>query len=129
MSQVNKNEHASVNQNKKTSPVQSSQQGGLNGNGMHNGNGQDHSDKSYITHTKTGDRSFNIVVDDVPYFVKVVPFPFNAETRYYINVNGGEDHVFTWDSQLKRLRAIDDSSWLLPDALEDVINQKLQQQK
>jgi hypothetical protein len=75
---------------------------------------------------KTEGKNFNLLVDDVPYFVRAVPFSFNDEARFYISVNSGEEHVFTWDSQLKRLRAIDDASSILPDALEEAISQKLQ---
>jgi hypothetical protein len=85
--------------------------------------------KEKIRSLRVAGRSFNLLVDDVPYFVKVNPFPYNDETRFYINVNGGDDHVFTWDADIRRLRAIDDAAWLLPDALEDAINEKLQQSK
>jgi hypothetical protein len=72
------------------------------------------------------ERTFNLVVDDVPYVVKASPFSFNEEIRYYINVNGASDHVFTWDSELKMLRAIDDDAGTLPDAVEEAISTRLQ---
>jgi len=72
------------------------------------------------------ERSFNLVVDDVPYLVKATPFLFNGEVRFYISINGGDEHVFTWDSELLRLRGIDDNSSVLPEALEEAISQKLQ---
>ncbi|HEX6192173.1 MAG TPA: hypothetical protein VFZ42_07405 [Chitinophagaceae bacterium] len=75
---------------------------------------------------RVGERQFNLVVDDVPYMVKATPFTFNTETRYYISVNEGEEHVFTWDSELSRLRAIDDEASILPDALEEAISTRLQ---
>ena len=74
----------------------------------------------------TNERTFNLVVDDVPYVVSASPFTFNEEIRYYVNVNGGTDHVFTWDSELKMLRAIDDDSATIPDALEAAISERLQ---
>jgi hypothetical protein len=82
--------------------------------------------KEKIKSLRVTERSFSLLVDDVPYFVNVNPFPYNTETRFYINVNGGDDHVFTWDAQLHRLRSIDDASWLLPDVLEEAISEKLQ---
>ncbi|MCW3092326.1 MAG: hypothetical protein JWP81_3395 [Ferruginibacter sp.] len=69
--------------------------------------------------------TFHLLVDNVPYTVKVVPFPFNDDTRFYISINGGTDHVFAWDPQMKRLRAIDDEAAMIPSALEDAINEKL----
>src|SRR5687768_6037807 len=53
---------------------------------------------------RTDERTFNLLVDDVPYLVKASPYSFNGEARFYININGGEDHVFTWDSELGALR-------------------------
>src|SRR3990170_3859941 len=68
---------------------------------------------------RTDERTFNLLVDDVPYLIKASPFSFNGETRFYINVNGGDDHVFTWDSELAGLRAIDDNAAILPNTLEE----------
>jgi len=78
---------------------------------------------------RTDERTLNLVVDDVPYLVKVSPFSFNGESRFYVNVNGGDDHVFTWDSELAGLRAIDDNASVLPNTLEEAISQKLQSQQ
>src|SRR5678815_4304395 len=64
------------------------------------------------------EKSFSILVDSVPYMVKAIPFSFNGETRYRISFNGSPEHVFTWDSSLSQLRAIDDDSSTLPDNLE-----------
>ena len=75
---------------------------------------------------RVGERQFNLVVDDVPYLVKATPFTFNTETRYYISVNAGEEHVFTWDPQVIRLRAIDDEASILRDPLEEAISSRLQ---
>jgi hypothetical protein len=77
---------------------------------------------------RTNERTFNLLVDDVPYLVKASPYSFNGEARFYININDGEDHVFTWDSELGALRAIDDNAATLPNALEEAISQKLQSQ-
>ena len=72
------------------------------------------------------ERSFNILVDSVPYMVKAVSFSFNGETRFRVSFNGSPEHVFTWDSSLGQLRAIDDDSSTLPDNLEVAISEKLQ---
>jgi hypothetical protein len=78
---------------------------------------------------RTDERTLNLVVDDVPYLVKVSPFTFNGESRFYVNINGGDDHVFTWDSELGGLRAIDDNASVLPNTLEEAISKKLQSQQ
>ena len=75
---------------------------------------------------KAEERTFDLLVDSVPYLVKVSPFSFNDETRFYINVNGGPDHVFTWDSEIRGLRAIDDGAAELPSAVEEEISRRLQ---
>jgi len=78
--------------------------------------------------SRPGEKTFNLAVDDVPYLVKAAPFTFNGETRFYVTVNDSEEHVFTWDSELGGLRAIDDEASTLPDALEEAISRKLQSQ-
>jgi len=70
--------------------------------------------------------NFEILVNKVPYRVNVVPFEFNTETRFKINYNGGHEHIFTWDSSLGRLAAIDDDAATIPDDLEAAIAQRLQ---
>ena len=73
--------------------------------------------------------NFEILVDKVPYRVKVEPFEFNTETRFKVQYNGGEEHIFTWDSSLGRLAPIDDDAGLIPDDLEAAIAQRLQSGK
>ena len=75
---------------------------------------------------QTGERRFNILVDRVPYMIKATPFTFNGEIRYMVSFNGSPEHVFTWDSSLGQLRAIDDDSSTLPVNLEEAISEKLQ---
>ena len=74
----------------------------------------------------THERRFNLVVDSVPYMISAQPFQFNEEVRYRVSVNGGPEHVFTWDSSLGQLRAIDDEASTLPDNVEEAISEKLQ---
>jgi hypothetical protein len=73
-----------------------------------------------------GERRFNLLVDSVPYMVKAIPFRFNGEMRYRVSFNGSQEHVFTWDSSLGQLRAINDDSSTMPDNLELAISEKLQ---
>lgn len=71
-------------------------------------------------------KRFNILVDRVPYLVRAAPFSFNGEKRYRVSFNGSSEHVFTWDSSLGQLRAINDDSSTIPDSLELAISEKLQ---
>ena len=71
-------------------------------------------------------KKYEVMVDQVPYEVIAEPFTFNGELRYYISVNGSDDHVFTWDAELKRLSAINDEAASLPEALEQEISNRLQ---
>jgi len=79
-----------------------------------------------INTVRKDEKSFDLVVDSVPYLVKVSPFTFNDEVRFYISVNDGEQHVFTWDSEVSGLRAIDDGASRIPSALEQEISLRLQ---
>ena len=71
-------------------------------------------------------RRFHLLVDSVPYIVKAIPFPFNDETRFYITVNDGPEHVFTWDREVGQLRALDNAAGSLPASLEQAISERLQ---
>lgn len=72
------------------------------------------------------DHSFELLLNGVPYFVKAEPFSFNGETRFKVWFNNSEEHIFTWDSGLGRLAAIDDDAGTVPDDLELAIAEKLQ---
>jgi hypothetical protein len=77
-------------------------------------------------HLHDAERKFNMIVDSVPYMVTAVPYTFNGEVRYSVSFNGSPEHVFTWDSSLGQLRAIDDDSSTMPDNLEMAISKRLQ---
>lgn len=70
--------------------------------------------------------NMELLVSGVPYFVKVVPFEFNTETRFRVSYNGSDEHIFTWDSSIGRLTAIDDDAGTIPDDVERAIAEKLQ---
>lgn len=74
------------------------------------------------------ERNFGLVVDGVPYTVRSIPFLFNEELRFRIILNGTSEHVFTRDSQIGMLRAINDDSSVLPAGLEEALSDKLQSQ-
>lgn len=71
-------------------------------------------------------KSYDLLIDEVPYLVTAEPFTYNGEQRYYVSINGGPEHVFTWDSEIGRLSAIDRDAAILPDALEQVISSRLE---
>ena len=72
------------------------------------------------------EQSFELLLNGVPYFVKAKPFEFNTETRFKVSYNSSDEHIFTWDSSLKRLVAIDDDAGIIPDELETAIAGRLQ---
>jgi hypothetical protein len=74
----------------------------------------------------TEKKRFDLMIDGVPYDIMAIPFSFNDEVRYTISINGGEEHVFTWDSELGALRAIDDGASIIPARVEEAISEKLQ---
>jgi len=71
------------------------------------------------------EQRFEVLLDGVPYSVTASPFEFNTETRYKVQYNGNE-HIFTWDSSMGRLTAIDDDSISIPDDAEQAIASVLQ---
>jgi len=74
---------------------------------------------------KTHEHSYELAAEGVTYQVKIAPFEFNGETRYYINVNDGPSHLFLWDEAIKQLKALDDKSTILPSTLLKEISDKL----
>lgn len=65
------------------------------------------------------------VVDGVPFRIKAEPFDFNAEKRFKVGYDGNE-YIFAYDSEMGRYAAIGDESVNIPDNLESVIAQKLE---
>jgi hypothetical protein len=72
------------------------------------------------------EHKFQFQIDRIPYIVNIIPFDFNGEKRFRVSYNGGQEDIFVWDSDLKRLRAIDDEASTLPDALELAISNKIE---
>ena len=70
--------------------------------------------------------TLHLVVDKVPYIVKIIPFDFNGEMRFRVSYNEGPEHIFAWDSSLGRVAAIDEDSTFIPDNVEQAIATKLQ---
>lgn len=102
---------------------------GTSGRGASHQSGQAFADTRPTQKKAENRKLYDLLVDDVPYQVSIEPFTYNGVRRYYVSVNGGPQHVFTWDPDLKRLTAIDTDadSATLPEALEEEISNKLQQ--
>jgi hypothetical protein len=77
------------------------------------------------TNAPIAEEAFDIIVDKVPYLIRVTPFLFNEEKRFRISVNGDRGHVFAWDPGIVGLHALDDDASTLPDSLEKAISDKL----
>jgi len=100
---------------------------GTSGRGASHQSGQAFAD-TRPSHSKTEDRKlYDLLVDEVPYLVSTEAFTYNDEQRYYVSVNGGPQHVFVWDTDLKRLTALDtdEDAATLPEALEEEISNRL----
>jgi hypothetical protein len=81
--------------------------------------------KAFVMPESANSRRFDLTVDDIPYHVEARPFQFNDEERFNVRVNGGVDHVFAYDSELRMFRSLDDDATILPDGLEEGISRKL----
>ena len=54
---------------------------------------------------------FEMVVDEIPFFVKATAFQtFAMETQYRVSVNGSPVYIFGWHPVQKRITAIDRGS-------------------
>ena len=71
------------------------------------------------------EHKFELVLDGLPYIIKVIPFQYNSEERYKVSYNGGREDIFVWDSSIKRFRALDDDASTMPDVLDIAISEKL----
>jgi len=70
-------------------------------------------------------KTFELIVDGVPYEVKATPYEFNTETRYRVSFNGSPVYIFVWDGSLHKLTAIGNGTESIPDSLEEAIAQRL----
>lgn len=75
--------------------------------------------------TREKKASYDFRVDKIPYHVEVSPYLYNEQKRFIININGGEDHIYTWDEKVQQLIALDDEASVLPESLEKELSEKL----
>jgi hypothetical protein len=56
----------------------------------------------------TRTEEFELMVDDIPFFVKATSFQtFTMETQYRVSVNGSPVYIFGWHPVSKKITAID----------------------
>jgi hypothetical protein len=67
-------------------------------------------------------QTLELLVDGIPYEVKVTPYEFNTEPRFKISYNGSPEYIFVYDTDLKRLTAIGDDAGVIPANLEESIS-------
>ena len=65
------------------------------------------------------------VIDGVPYSVKATPFDFNNEKRFKVSYDGNE-YIFAYHSDIGRYAAIGDEAIDIPDNLEAVVAERLE---
>ncbi|AEW00017.1 hypothetical protein Niako_3720 [Niastella koreensis GR20-10] len=101
---------------------------GTSGRGASHQSGQAFADTRPTQRKPENRKLYDLLIDEVPYLVNTEAFTYNGEQRYYVSVNGGPQHVFTWDPDLKRLAALDtdEDSATLPEALEEELSNRLQ---
>jgi hypothetical protein len=99
---------------------------GSSGRGSSHQSKEPFPDNARLQRKPANRKTYNFLINEIPYVVTVEPFTYNGEQRYYVSVNEGPDHVFTWDSEIRRLTAIDREAATLPDALEQEISNRLE---
>jgi hypothetical protein len=65
------------------------------------------------------------VVDGVPYRVQAEPYDFNTEKRFKVSYDGKE-YIFAYDSSMGRYAALGDEAVDIPDNLEAVVAERLE---
>jgi len=65
------------------------------------------------------------VIDGVPFNAKAEAFDFNTEKRFKVSYDGKE-YIFAYDSDLGRYAALGDEAVDIPDNLEAVLAERLE---
>lgn len=71
--------------------------------------------------------TFDLLLNRVPYVIKVVPFSFNTETRFKVSYNDSPEFVFAWDEEVEQYVALGDESATIPDDVEEAVSTRLLQ--
>lgn len=67
------------------------------------------------------------MLNQVPYIVRVVPYPFNTETRFRVSYNDSPEYIFAWDEEAEQFASIGDESVSIPDEVEEAVAVRLLQ--
>lgn len=70
-------------------------------------------------------QTIQLLINKIPYVVKVMPFKFNDETRFTVSFNDSDEYVFTYDTNVSQYVPIGDGTETIPDDLEVAISEKL----
>jgi len=72
---------------------------------------------------------FEMMVDDIPFFVKATAFQtYTMETQFRVSVNGSPVYIFGWSPAMNRITAIDRGSAAnnIPPKVAEAIGNQLQ---
>lgn len=71
--------------------------------------------------------TFDLLLDQVPYAIKAVPYAFNNETRFRVTYNDSPEYIFAWDEEAEQFTSIGDEASTIPDQLEEAVAVRLLQ--
>jgi hypothetical protein len=77
------------------------------------------------TEQMEGVLNMNFRVDEVPYYIIATPCRYNSEVQYKVSINGNDEVIFVFDSDLGRYAATGNDGALVPDNVEMTIAEKL----
>lgn len=64
-------------------------------------------------------------LDGIPYMIKATPCYYNTELQYKVSINGNDEVMFVFDSDLGRYAAAGNASINVPDDIELAIGARL----
>lgn len=70
-------------------------------------------------------KNMTLQIDGVPFMIVAEPCYFNSELQYKVSINGGEEIMFVFDTELGRYNATGDASVFVPDVVELAIGDRL----
>lgn len=71
--------------------------------------------------------TFDLLLNQVPYVIKAVPYSFNTETRFRVTYNDSPEYIFAWDEEVEQFTSIGDEASTIPDEVEEAVAVRLLQ--